>query len=118
MIVAVEQSGDARALVFGSESGVWNVVDRNRLVVEIPEHRPDVARVVNPRPQPHKVAALHKLAGHLGVRGRERLEEMKDARVADRPGHEHEHEGRREERTVQSCARETRLELDVWVSTA
>src|SRR5947209_2927955 len=108
MIVAIKESGHTRAFVFGIEGGCWNLVHSYRIGVHVPEHRTDVPLVVKPRSQPHVIALRHKLAGHLTVRGRERLEEMKDALVAYGPGKQHEDEGEGEESAVKACARHAR----------
>src|SRR6266852_6660635 len=98
MIVFFQQRGDSILLFLGIECLRRHVIHDDWIAVERPQQRPDVPFVIEPRSQPRIITAWHELAGHLAVRGRQRLEAMKDAGVANRPGREDEYKSKRENR--------------------
>src|SRR5258706_10478464 len=92
MIVLIEQRRDLSLLFRRIECRGWHVVNVYWIAVERPQKRADITFIIQPRTHPLKVSTRNELARHLAVRGRQGLEEMKHARVANSPGDEHEHE--------------------------
>ena len=92
MIVFLEQRGDAFAFFLRVERSRWKILDVDLTRIHRPERRANVTFIVEPRSHPEQVTTRHKLAGHLRMRRRERLKDMKQASIANGPRHEHEAE--------------------------
>src|SRR2546423_5794986 len=92
VVVGFEQRRDALLLVFRIERVRRHIVDVDWVGIERPKERLNVTLIVEPRAQPKGISARHEFAGHLAMRGRQRLKEMKHAPVANRPRREHKDE--------------------------
>ena len=74
------------------ESAFWYLFQFDRLIVERPQHWPDVPSIIKPRAQPEIIAMRHELARHLCVGWRERLNDVEESPVAPSPRREDERE--------------------------
>ena len=92
MIVLFQQRRDPVFLVFGIKRLGRNLIQLDVIAVERPEEGANENFVVEPGAKPGVVSARHEFTGHFTMRRRQRLKQMKQARVANRPGHEHEDE--------------------------
>ncbi len=106
MVVLIEQLSHPCLLVRRIERRWRNVAYLYWLAVEGPQKWADITFIIQPGAQPLIVAARHELARHFAMRGRQWLEEMKDARVANRPGYKHDDKCEREQRPGNKDARE------------
>src|SRR5437016_4846000 len=85
IVVGFEQRRDALLLVFRIERVRRDVVDVDWIGIERPQERLNVTLIVEPRAQPKSVPTRHEFARHLAMRGRQRLKDMKNAPVTNRP---------------------------------
>src|SRR6266498_3895991 len=81
VVVGFEQRRYALLLIFRIERVRRDVVDVDWVGIQRPKKRLNVTLIVEPRAQPKSVPTRHEFAGHLAMRGRKRLKNMKDAPV-------------------------------------
>src|SRR5580765_2786571 len=86
VIVAVKKLGNFLLLVIRSKRICGDVLDSKRFLLETPDQRIYILRIVYPRPQPQKVTSRNKLARHFSMRRRQRLKHSEELFVSDRPG--------------------------------
>src|SRR5581483_2719912 len=92
IVVRLEQSRDALFFIWRVERVRGDIFNVDRIGIQRPKEWLDVTLVIDPSAQPEVITARHEFAGHLAVRGRERLKLMKDAPIANRPRREDEDE--------------------------
>ena len=118
MIIFIDQGGHAILFLGRVERVRRNIFEVDRIRIQRPKQRRDVAVVVQPGAQPKTVTSRHKFSRHFGMSRGQRLEEVKHSPISNGPGREYEGESNREQYAAEEHVPDGLSEAAFWSAAA